>query len=78
MVEEMEETKKKFYKLSYGVVCKLRHAKNYFFKPPPLPLVTNFPNKEKFCVWTVTNSSNPLPPKAWRNLRTTPMSVYGK
>jgi len=38
--------------------------KKMTFSTPPHPLVTNFPKKEKFCLWTVTNSSTPLLPKA--------------
>jgi len=49
------------------VVRKLRHAKNDFFDPS-FPLVTNFPKKEKFCVWTVPNSSPQPPPPQKRDV----------
>jgi len=48
-----------------GVVRKLRHAKNDFFKPPST-LVTNFVFGLSQILLT------PLPPKVSRNLRTTP------
>jgi len=40
----------------------MSHTKNDFSNPPP-PLVTNFPKKENFYIWTVTNSPTPLPPR---------------